>query len=69
MTHPIIEKVFHMNIKFMNIRTIAYKNINKEIWISDKRSTQINYQLNINYIALNDFCKMVLLNYFEYVKT
>ena len=58
-----------MNFKFMNIRTIAYKNINKEIWISDKRSTQINYQLNINYIALNDFCKMVLLNYFEYVRT
>ena len=35
MTDPIIEKVFHMNFKFMNIRTIAYKNINKEIWISD----------------------------------
>ena len=35
MTHPIIEKVFHTNFKFMNIRTIAYTNINKKIWISD----------------------------------
>ena len=58
MTHPIIENLFPTNLKFMNIRIIAFTNINKKFGYQISVLciiTRTNFKLNIDYIELNAF--------------